>query len=155
MKIKEGMNILCAAFVVCAVCGALYLGNFFASREAASWRSAMEKAPSMAEEHFKKKWSSYTVDDGKPIAWYGSDSDVLYVSSSGLQCIGDCWVNLWAKTSSGRYFVLKYAVVSNENAFVFPEKNFEVISRESLLKVLVRDGKIDLIKRLGFEVSPA
>ena len=116
--------------------------------------AAVSRAPALIKED-TLRWSGISSVDGKALQWIGADSEILYVQRdySGLNFESMSFQNwlVWAKTPAGRIYKVHYWI--DGDATLHSKSQPIPGSQASLVDVLVKDGQIDLIRKLGLPLK--
>ncbi len=117
---------------------------------------ALSRAPSEIETAFRK-WSDISAEKDVVVKWIGAESEILYLRYTPEYgrpgyIESDEW-ELWARSKSGKIFTVRYWL--NEHLEVVAIRGHRQSTSEALLRVLMIDGKTDLIEKLKYQVRPA
>jgi hypothetical protein len=105
-----------------------------------------------------KNWSATTVEGDQAVQWSGADSELLYVQriAAARSQFGDVSPEEWRafmRTHSGRYFYVSYWL--GDDLKPTQVGRLEKVEVSNLLQVLLTDGRVDLIHKLGLPQHPA
>ena len=150
MPIKAKFFLLAVFIGIASVVAALYESH----QKQVKVETAVSRAPALIKED-TLRWSGISSVDGKALQWIGADSEILYVQRdySGLNFESMSFRNwlVWAKTPAGRIYKVHYWI--DGDATLHSKSQPIPGSQASLVDVLVKDGQIDLIRKLGLPLK--
>lgn len=150
MPIKAKFFLLAVFIGIASVVAALYESH----QKQVKVETAVSRAPALIKED-TLRWSGISSVDGKALQWIGADSEILYVQRdySGLNFESMSFQNwlVWAKTPAGRIYKVHYWI--DGDATLHSKSQPIPGSQASLVDVLVKDGQIDLIRKLGLPLK--
>ena len=150
MPIKAKFFLLAVFIGIASVVAALYESH----QKQVKVETAVSRAPALIKED-TLRWSGISSVDGKALQWIGADSEILYVQRdySGLNFESMSFQNwlVWAKTPAGRIYKVHYWI--DGDATLHSKSQPILGSQASLVDVLVKDGQIDLIRKLGLPLK--
>jgi hypothetical protein len=125
--------------------------------EAVAYDNAVNGAESKIRTEFAS-WQAVSEEDGVAIDWHGKTSELLWIdfrpawkTSVGLE--GPATWTVWARTSKGRYFKVKYWL--NHDLRFSSERTPVIATPGELTKALVNAERSDLIDKFGLPRKPA
>ena len=150
MPIKAKFFLLAVFIGLACVVATLYESH----QKQVKVETAVSRAPALIKED-TLRWSGISSVDGKALQWIGADSEILYVQRdySGLNFESMSFQNwlVWAKTPAGRIYKVHYWI--DGDATLHSKSQPIPGSQASLVDVLVKDGQIDLIRKLGLPLK--
>ena len=150
MPIKAKLFLLAVFIGLACVVATLYESH----QKQVKVDTAVSRAPALIKEDFLK-WSGISSVDGEALQWIGADSEILYVQRdySGLNFESMSFRNwlVWAKTPAGRIYKVHYWI--DGDATLHSKSQPMPGSQASLVDVLVKEGQVDLIRKLGLPLK--